>query len=70
MSIVFGHGDPNAWARVLTAISDAGLVLTGSWPCSTEKGGKQTGEYIDNTIMMACRAAAADRPCGRCAEGG
>ena len=64
VSIVFGHGDPDAWARVLTAISDAGLVLTGSWPCSTEKGGKQTGEYIDNTIMMACRAAAADRPEG------
>ena len=64
VSIVFGHGDPDAWARVLTAISDAGLVLTGSWPCSTEKGGKQTGEYIDNTIMMACRAAAAERPVG------
>ena len=64
VSIVFGHGDPDAWARVLTAITDAGLVLTGSWPCSTEKGGKQTGEYIDNTIMMACRAAAADRTVG------
>ena len=64
VSIVFGHGDPDAWARVLTAISDAGLVLTGSWPCSTEKGGKQTGEYIDNTIMMACRAATANRPVG------
>lgn len=64
VSIVFGHGDPDAWARVLTAITDAGLVLTGSWPCSTEKGGKQTGEYIDNTIMMACRAAASDRPVG------
>ena len=64
VSIVFGHGDPDAWARVLTAIADAELVLTGSWPCSTEKGGKQTGEYIDNTIMMACRAAAADRHVG------
>ena len=64
VSIVFGHGDPDAWARVLTAISNAGLVLTGSWPCSTEKGGKQTGEYIDNTIMMACRAVTANRPVG------
>ena len=64
VSIVFGHGDPDAWARVLSAISDAGLVLTGSWPCSTEKGGKQTGEYIDNTIMMACRAAESERPVG------
>ena len=64
VSIVFGHGDPDAWARVLAAVSDAGLVLTGSWPCSTEKGGKQTGEHIDNTIMMACRAAPAHRPAG------
>jgi adenine-specific DNA methylase len=64
VSIVFGHGDPDAWARVLTAIGDAGLVLTGSWPASTEKGGKQTGEHIDNTIMMACRAANPDRQPG------
>ena len=64
ISIVFGHGDPDAWSRVLTAITDAGLVLTGSWPCSTEKGGKQTGEYIDNTIMMSTRAAAPNRPDG------
>ncbi|MDE0664812.1 MAG: hypothetical protein OXH67_04390 [Acidimicrobiaceae bacterium] len=65
VSIVFGHGDPDAWVRVLTAISDAGLVLTGSWPASTEKGGRQDGEYIDNTIMMACRAADPDRRPGR-----
>ena len=65
VSIVFGHGDPDAWSRVLAAITDAGLVLTGSWPCSTEKGGKQTGEYIDNTIMMATRAANPNRPDGQ-----
>ena len=64
ISIVFGHGDPDAWTRVLTAIADAGLVLTGSWPCSTEKGGKQTGEHIDSTIVMATRAAAPNRPDG------
>ena len=64
VTIVFGHGDPDAWVRVLTAIEHAGLVLTGSWPCSTEKGGKQTGEYIDNTIVMACRPVPADRPVG------
>ena len=64
VSVVFGHGDPDAWARVLSAITDAGLVLTGSWPASTEKGGRQDGEYIDNTIMMACRAADTDRQPG------
>ena len=64
VSIVFGHGDPEAWTRVITAITDAGLVLTGSWPCSTEKGGKQTGQFIDNTIMMATRSAQPNRPIG------
>lgn len=64
VTIVFGHGDQDAWVRVLTAIADAGLVLTGSWPCSTEKGGKQTGEYIDNTIVMACRPVPSGRPVG------
>ena len=64
VSIVFGHGDPDAWSRVLTAITDAGLVLTGSWPCSTEKGGKQTGQFIDNTIMMSARAAHTNRSPG------
>ncbi len=64
VSVVFGHGDPDAWTRVLTAITDAGLVLTGSWPCSTEQGGKQTGQFIDNTIMMATRAAQPNRSVG------
>ena len=64
VSVVFGHGDPKAWEQVLTAITDAGLVLTGAWPASTEKGGKQTGEHITNTIMMACRPAAKSRSVG------
>lgn len=68
VSIVFGHGDPAAWSRLLTAITDAGLVLTGSWPCSTEKGGKQTGRHIDTTVMMSCRPAARDRPDARMAK--
>lgn len=68
MSIVFGHGDPAAWNRLLTAILDAGLVLTSSWPCSTEKGGKQTGRHIDITLMMSCRPAERDRPDGRVSD--
>ena len=57
VSIVFGHGNPDAWMRVIGAITKAGLVLTGSWPCSTEKGGRQIGgDNIDNTIVMAARS--------------
>ncbi len=40
VTIVFGHGDPDVWHRLLSAITSAGLVLTGSWPARTEKGGK------------------------------
>ena len=68
VSIVFGHSDPAAWGRLLTAITDAGLVLTGSWPCSTEKGGKQTGQHIDTTVMMSCRPAGRDRPDARMSD--
>ena len=32
VTIVFGHGDPDVWHRLLQAITRAGLVLTGSWP--------------------------------------
>jgi putative DNA methylase len=40
VTIVFGHGEPEGWHRLLGAISAAGLVLTGSWPARTEKGGR------------------------------
>jgi adenine-specific DNA methylase len=29
VTIVFGHGEPEVWQRLLTAIDAAGLVLTG-----------------------------------------
>ena len=66
VTIVFGHGDPDAWMRVIAAIAEADLVLTGSWPCSTEKGGRPIpGDNIDNTIVMAARSAEPGRPVGR-----
>ena len=45
-------------------------MLTGSWPCSTEKGGKQTGEYIDNTIMMGLSCRSSESTSGGRAESG
>ena len=66
VTIVFGHGDPDVWHRLLSSISTAGLVLTGSWPARTEK--KTGGANIETTLTLACRPAAADRPAGRVAE--
>lgn len=68
VSIVFGHGDPEAWKQLLDAIAEAGLVLTGAWPANTEKGGQAGSANIQTTLTLACRPAPADRPQGRVAE--
>lgn len=68
VTIVFGHGDPEVWRRLLGAITGAGLVLTGSWPANTEAGGQQGAANITTTLTMPCRPAAPNRPEGRKAQ--
>lgn len=68
VSIVFGHGDADAWRSLLDAVSEAGLVLTGAWPANTEKGGAAGSANINTTLTLACRPAPASRPDGRVAE--
>lgn len=68
VTIVFGHGEPEVWHRLLSAISSAGLVLTGSWPAQTEKGGKAGTSNIVTTLTLTCRPAAAGRVPGRVSE--
>lgn len=68
VTIVFGHGDPEAWHSLLDAISEADLVLTGAWPANTEKGGSAGSANINTTLTLACRPAPIDRPDGRVAE--
>jgi putative DNA methylase len=65
VTIVFGHGEPEVWQRLLGSITSAGLVMTGSWPASTEAGGMQGKANIATTLTMSCRPASADRPTGR-----
>lgn len=68
VTIVFGHGDPEVWQRLLEAITGAELVMTGSWPANTEAGGQQGAANITTTLTMACRPAAPNRPEGRKAQ--
>ena len=68
VTIVFGHGDPEVWHRLLTAIDGAGLILTGSWPARTESGGKPGSANIETTLTLACRPAPEGRRPGRVAE--
>ena len=65
VTIVFGHGDPEVWHRLLGAITSAGLVLTGSWPAKTESGGSAGSANIVTTLTMSCRPAPANRQPGR-----
>jgi putative DNA methylase len=65
VTIVFGHGDPEVWHRLLEAITSAGLVLTGSWPAKTEAGGSAGSANIVTTLTMSCRPAPTSRPVGR-----
>jgi adenine-specific DNA methylase len=68
VTIVFGHGDPDVWHRLLTSIDRAGLILTGSWPARTESGGKAGFANIETTLTIACRPAPAGREPGRVAD--
>ena len=65
---MFGHNDPDVWRGLLRIITDAGLVLTGTWPALTEKGGGAGSANIVTTMTLACRAAPPDRPAGRSNE--
>jgi adenine-specific DNA methylase len=65
VTIVFGHGDPEVWHRLLGAITKANLVLTGSWPAKTEAGGSAGSANIVTTLTMSCRPAPASRATGR-----
>lgn len=65
VTIVFGHGDPIVWQRLLSSIDDAGLIMTGSWPANTESGGRQGKANIETTLTMSCRPAPEGRRPGR-----
>lgn len=68
VTVVFGHGDPDVWRRLLDAITSGGLYLTGSWPARTEKGGQAGSSNIQTTLTMSCRPSGHDRPLGRVNE--
>ncbi|WP_237174246.1 DUF1156 domain-containing protein [Prescottella equi] len=65
VTIVFGHGEPEVWQRLLKSIEQANLVMTASWPANTESGGQQGKANIQTTLTMACRPAPTDRNPGR-----
>jgi adenine-specific DNA methylase len=67
MTVIFGHSDPEAWKRLLTALTDAGFVVTSSWPSRTETA--VTGvATISVTVSIGCLVAPGGRPVGIAAQ--
>jgi adenine-specific DNA methylase len=69
VTIVFGHNDRKVWHRMLSALRQAGMLMTSSWPAKTEAGGAGAGALnVVTTLTMSCRPAATDRGPGSLAE--
>ncbi|MFG3556522.1 hypothetical protein ACGGAQ_19275 [Micromonospora sp. NPDC047557] len=67
LTVIFGHSDPEAWKRLLAALTDAGFVVTSSWPSRTETA--VTGvATISVTVSIGARLAPANRPVGIAAQ--
>ena len=65
--IVFAHKDPNAWETLTTAMMQAGLVVTASWPIDTERGARvsQHGRAaLATSLWMVCRKRPANARAG------
>lgn len=67
LTVIFGHADPEAWKRLLTALADAGFVVTSSWPSRTETAATGVAT-ISVTVSIGARVAPLDRPVGIAAQ--
>ena len=55
--IVFAHKAPDAWETLTTAMIDAGLVVTASWPIDTEMQGGVRSQVasLATSLWLVCR---------------
>lgn len=65
--VVFGHSEPDAWLRLLSALRDAGFVVTSSWPSRTETAATGVAS-IKVTVTIGCRVATPQRPIATIAQ--
>ena len=67
LTVIFGHHDPEAWIRLLTALHQAGFVVTAAWPSRTESANTGVAS-VKVTVSIVCRVAVGDRPTGLVAD--
>lgn len=65
--VVFAHKDPKAWKTLTTAMIQAGLVVTASWPIDTEMGNRIRGmnsAALATSLWLVCRKRPASAKTG------
>ena len=67
LTVIFGHHDPKAWVRLLTALHRAGFIVAAAWPSRTESANTAVAS-VKVTVSIVCRVVAADRPTGLVAD--
>jgi putative DNA methylase len=56
--IVFAHKETKSWEALLSAVVDAGWIVTGSWPIDTERPNRQRAlgsAALASSIQLVCR---------------
>jgi putative DNA methylase len=57
------------WETMLSAVLDAGLSITGTWPMTSERANRQRAQEsnaLASSVVLVCRPRASDAPvCGR-----
>ena len=69
--VVFAHKDPDAWETLTTAMIQARLVVTASWPIDTEMGNRIRGmnsAALATSLWMVCRKRPANAKIGHYAK--
>jgi adenine-specific DNA methylase len=58
MVVVFAQKNPSAWEALVSAMLQAGFVVTASWPIQTEMGNRTralTGAALSSSVWLVCR---------------
>ncbi|QDT33955.1 DUF1156 domain-containing protein [Thalassoglobus polymorphus] len=56
--LVFAHKSTTGWETLLSALIDAGWIVTGSWPIDTERGGRlraMNSAALASSVHLVCR---------------
>lgn len=69
--VVFAHKTTEGWEALLSGMTAAGWVITGSWPIATERSARMRAREsaaLESSVHLVCRPRPEDAPVGDWAE--